>query len=247
MIKTRTAGFHGMRLCCHSVQSTSSPTTLNPLNLFPYPLCSDRELRSTLTCGLWHLPTFSLSPLLSLPPPPSLQRPSISISINLRALAFLSPPLLSLPHPPSLQRLSTSIQHQLAGFDIHQPFHHEHSCPFLPHPLQRPSTLININLRALAFSSPALLSLPPPPLTDTEYFDQHQLARFGIFITTTLVPSSPTLFAAIEYLDQHQLVGFDIGWLKKVSLGIFSIIKTTYNINFFTVKITYKVLSLSKF
>ena len=34
---------------------------------------------------------------------------------------------------------------------------------------------------------------------------------------------------------------------RKFSLGIFSIIKTTYNVNFFTVKITDKVLSLSKF
>ena len=39
----------------------------------------------------------------------------------------------------------------------------------------------------------------------------------------------------------------DIGWSKKVSFGIFSIIKTTYHIDFFTVKITDKVLSLSKF
>ena len=34
---------------------------------------------------------------------------------------------------------------------------------------------------------------------------------------------------------------------KKVSFGIFSIIKTTYDIEFFTVKTTGKVLSLSKF
>ena len=34
---------------------------------------------------------------------------------------------------------------------------------------------------------------------------------------------------------------------KKVSFGIFSIIKTTYDIDFFTVKITDKILSLSKF
>ena len=34
---------------------------------------------------------------------------------------------------------------------------------------------------------------------------------------------------------------------KKVSFGIFSIIKTTYDIDFFTVKTTDKILSLSKF
>ena len=34
---------------------------------------------------------------------------------------------------------------------------------------------------------------------------------------------------------------------KKVSFGIFSIIKTMYDIEFFTVKTTGKVLSLSKF
>ena len=34
---------------------------------------------------------------------------------------------------------------------------------------------------------------------------------------------------------------------KKVSFGIFSIIESTYDIDFFTVKITGKILSLSKF
>ena len=34
---------------------------------------------------------------------------------------------------------------------------------------------------------------------------------------------------------------------KKVPYSIFSIIKTTYDIDFFTVKITGKILSLSKF
>ena len=37
------------------------------------------------------------------------------------------------------------------------------------------------------------------------------------------------------------------GGLKKVSFGIFSIIKTTYDIDFFTVKVSGKILSQSKF
>ena len=39
-------------------------------------------------------------------------------------------------------------------------------------------------------------------------------------------------------------VNYDIRWKKTVFLGIFSIIKTTYNIDFFTVKILDTVLTL---
>ena len=76
---------------------------------------------------------------------------------------------------------------------------------------------------------------------------------------SVLAPSKCLMYHLIDGIGRHKAASSrdveensfefwkDMGWLKKVSFGIFHIIKTNYNIDFFTVKTTDKVLSLNKF
>ena len=72
----------------------------------------------------------------------------------------------------------------------------------------------------------------------------HLMSNFAFVFLQKLDDEGPRIIVVIRVLIEiwrYRVVK------KKVSFGIFSIIKTTYDIEFFTVKTTGKILSLSKF